>query len=161
MEKNTKIFIGIGSGLIAALGVFLAITKPWKKKEEEIIETKAEIAAAPSPNAGKPTHPVTIKKTTPKKPVFESPAINAPGKIPVGKNAKGIWVYAAMDGVKVYKKSTIKGTVLGNLYNTYKSGKIIGKFSGSTSVAGEKYLIVSDAGTQLVVNENLVYTKTI
>lgn len=172
MEKKTKIFIGIGLGLVAAAGVFIAITKPFKKKEDEApaeeksTDTGSGSGSGASSPAPKKTSLVLQKAAqklgggfntgTTGKPAAPSTS-STPAKTTGGKK---VWVYASTNGVKVYKKSTKKGVTLGSLYNTYGKGKIIGNFVGSTSVGGEKYTLVMDGKTPLVVIEKLTYTNT-
>lgn len=169
MAVNKKLVIGIGAAVVAAIGIFVAITKPWKKKEEEEVEEKTETKEVTHETSDKtsPGPKLTIKKNLPKLPGFSTPKPNlststtTPAK-PAATTASGkkVYVYAKSDGVKVYKKSTKKGVNLGPLYNTYKKGQIIGSFVGTTSIGGAKWVNVKDGSTPVIVNQNLTYTNT-
>lgn len=159
MDKK-KIFIGIGVALAAAAGVYLAIAKPWKKKEEApAAEGEVKQEVGPTKEG-----PVVLKKAAPKKTSFGTPTptpskVPAPTPAPASKGGKNLWVFSKTDGVKSYSQSKTKGVQLGPQYNSYNKGKIIGKFTGSTSIGGQKYLLVNDSGKTIIVSENLTYTK--
>ena len=169
MEKKTKIILGIAIGLTVGVGLYLTIPKLLKKKEEETPAVEEKNTSTSTPTTEHKSTPaksgstITIKKPDPKGTGFNpAPAQKPATPVATSKGTThGTWVYAKMDGVKTYKKSTTKGVTLGAQYNVYKKNEIIGTFVGSTSVSGEKYIYVNDYKTPLVVSDKLVYIKTI
>ncbi len=161
MEKKTKIIIGIGAALVAATGVYFAITKGWFKKKDEALSEETETnTSTPASTTSSTPAAVTIKKAAPKSPVFSGEPKKTPAPLPVTPAAKGkkTYVYASSDGVKVYKKGT-SANPIGNIYNTYKKGAVIGIYTGQTSVRGMKWTTASDAGTPVIVAQSSTYTK--
>jgi hypothetical protein len=147
MEKKTKIIVGISLGIIAAVGTYFAVTKLFKKPEEELPEESAPSTSEPTSSENKPAkkQSVVVNKAEPKAPVFSAP-----------KSGKKNWVYANMANTKAYKHS---GAKVGSLYNTYQTGNVIGTYVGQVSIGGHKYFYVNDKGNSILVSSNAVYLK--
>jgi len=147
MEKKTKIIVGISLGIVAAVGTYFAVTKLFKKPEEELPEESATTPSLPTSSENKPAKRgiVIINKAAPKAPVFSAP-----------KNRKQNWVYANMANTKAYKHV---GSKIGSLYNTYQIGNVIGTYVGQVSIGGHKYFYVNDKGNSILVSSNAVYLK--
>jgi hypothetical protein len=151
MEKKTKIIVGISLGIVAAVGTYFAVTKLFKKPEEELPEEKEQITptlptkASSSASTPAKQQSVVINKAAPKAPVFSAP-----------KNRKQNWVYANMANTKAYKHV---GGKISSLYNTYQVGNVIGTYVGQVSIGGHKYFYVNDKGNSIIVSSNAVYLK--
>lgn len=161
--KKVKVAIGIIAGIAVGVGLYFGVKALMKPKEEEKPEEEAK------PEGEKPAQKlgsgISVKKAAPKPSGFgngnqPAPKTNITVANPKIKGQK-TWVYAKYDNTKVYQKSTDKRIGLGALYNSYAKGKIIGTYAGSTSVGGEKFLFVNDAGKALIVSEKLTYTRTL
>lgn len=179
MEKKTKIIIGVAAGLALAVGIYFGVTRMFKKKDEQSADEGSDAKSsdkqpvthqASTPSKGSPG--VNITRPASRGAAFEpkgsattttssSPSAVTPEKANKAEKAgKKIWVYAKTDGVKAYKQSTTKGVNIGPLYNTFNKGKIIGYYTGTKSIGGEKWYAVLDGKNAILVNEKLIYTKT-
>lgn len=164
MANKKVIFIGIGAALLAGIGIYFAVTKLGKKKEEEEApeaDNKQPVSQElPTPKGPK----IILTKAAAKAKDFVDKTTSAPkteSKPVATKPGQKIYVYAKAEGAKAYNKPSKAGVNLGSLYNSYNRGKIIGTYAGATSIGGEKYLRVNDGNTPLLIMEKLTYTKTV
>jgi hypothetical protein len=165
MEKKTKIILGIVGGLVAAAGIYIAIAKPFKKKEDEApaVDDKSQDTGSGAGSGGGAKTPVSkkaglvLKKATQKvgggfntgttgKPAapVKTPAPKAPTPSikPIssaGAPEIGTKVYAYAN-TNTYKEGKAKQSAILH-YN--KKGTYLGTYLGS-SPGGFSRLIVED-----------------